>query len=77
MAGSLQRSLCVRLGENDRGVRSKDLAVLRETYFGPAALVEVGFMSNPRTAQRMKTDEWRRRTSEALSEGICEFLRQG
>lgn len=77
LAGSLQRSLAARLGEADRGVQSKNLAVLRETYFGPAALVEVGFLSNPRTAQRMQTDEWRRRTSEALAEGICGFLRQG
>ncbi|MDR1744701.1 MAG: N-acetylmuramoyl-L-alanine amidase [Planctomycetota bacterium] len=77
LAGALQRSLCTRLGESDRGVQSRDFAVLRETYFGPAALVEVGFMTNPRTAQHMRTDEWRRRTSEALTEGICEFLRQG
>lgn len=75
LAGSLQRSLTRRLGENDRGVKSKNLAVLRETYFGPAALVEVGFMTNPQTAERMRTEEWRRRTSEALCEGVCDFLR--
>ena len=76
LANSLQRSLCLRLGENDRGVQRRDLAVLRETYFGPAALVEVGFMTNARTAQQMKTEEWRRRTAEALSDGICAFLQQ-
>lgn len=76
LAQSLQRSLCMRLGENDRGVQQKDLAVLRETYFGPAALVEVGFMTNPRTAQQMRTEEWRRRTSEALCDGIYSFLQQ-
>jgi N-acetylmuramoyl-L-alanine amidase len=76
LAQSLQRSLCVRLGEKDRGVQHKDLAVLRETYFGPAALVEVGFMTNPRTAQQMRDDAWRRRTSEALCEGIYNFLQQ-
>ncbi|MCD8351704.1 MAG: N-acetylmuramoyl-L-alanine amidase [Planctomycetaceae bacterium] len=76
LAESLQRSLTSRLGEADRGVKYKDLAVLRETYFGPAALVEVGFMTNPRSADRMRTDAWRRRTSEALCEGICSFLQQ-
>lgn len=76
LANSLQRSLCSRLGENDRGVQHRDLAVLRETYFGPAALVEVGFMTNARTAQQMRTEEWRRRTAEGLCEGICAFLQQ-
>lgn len=76
LAESLQRSLTGRLGESNRGVKQRDLAVLRETYFGPAALVEVGFMTNPRTADRMRTDAWRTRTSEALCEGICSFLQQ-
>ncbi|MDR1745092.1 MAG: N-acetylmuramoyl-L-alanine amidase, partial [Planctomycetota bacterium] len=76
LAGSLQHSLTRRLGEPDRGVKQKDLAVLRETYFGPAVLVEVGFLTNPRSADRMRTDQWRARASEALCEGICGFLQQ-
>ncbi len=74
LASSLQKSLCNRLGEPDRGVKTKNLAVLRETYFGPAALVEVGFLTNPRSAQRMTTDDWRRRAAEALADGIAAFL---
>ena len=76
LASSLQRTLCGRLGEADRGVKRKNLAVLRETYFGPAALVEVGFMTNPRSAAQMHTEDWRRRTSEALCDGIVNFLGQ-
>lgn len=76
LAQALQRSLVTRLGEPDRGVKQKDLAVLRETYFCPAVLVEVGFVSHARTAARMKTGEWRQTTAEALSEGIVDFLRR-
>lgn len=76
LAASLQRSLTTRLGEADRGVKPGNLAVLRETYFGPAVLVEVGFLTNARTAEHMRGEEWRRRTSEALCEGICEFLQR-
>lgn len=76
LASSLQRSLVARLGETDRGVKPGNLAVLRETYFAAAALVEVGFLTNARSAEQMRTDEWRRRTSEALCEGICEFLQR-
>lgn len=76
LAATLQRSLCGRLGERDRGVKQGNLAVLRETYFGPAVLVEAGFLTNPETARRMAGDDWRRRASEALSEGICAFLQR-
>lgn len=76
LASALQRSLTSRLGEIDRGVKPGNLAVLRETYFGPAVLVEVGFLTHARTAERMRGEEWRRRTAEALCEGICEFLQK-
>lgn len=76
LAASLQRSLTSRLAECDRGVKTANLAVLRETYFSTAVLVEVGFLSNEGTAERMRTESWRRQTSEALCEGIVRFLRQ-
>lgn len=76
LASSLQKSLCGRLGETNRGVKPKNLAVLRETYFGPAALVEVGFLTNAQSARRMATEDWRRRTAEALADGIGSFLSQ-
>ena len=76
LATSIQRSLIARLGETDRGVKTANLAVLRETYFCPAVLVEVGFLTNTRTAESMRTEEWRRRTAEGVAEGIAEFLRQ-
>jgi N-acetylmuramoyl-L-alanine amidase len=74
LAESIQRRLADRLATPNRGVRNADFAVLRETYFCPAALVEVGFSSQPPTAAAMRTGEWRRRTAEALGEGIIDFL---
>ncbi len=74
LASSLQKSLTSALGEPDRGVKPKNLAVLRETYFGPAALVEVGFLTNPRSAQKMASADWRARTAAALADGIAAFL---
>ena len=76
LAASIQRQMCGRLGETDRGVKPGNLAVLRETYFGPAVLVEVGFLTHQPTAERMRTEDWRRRTAEALCEGICDFLQR-
>lgn len=74
LAAALQQTLCARLGEPNRGVKPKNLAVLRETYFGPAALVEVGFLTNPQSARKMATEEWRARTASALADGIANFL---
>ncbi|MCC8179482.1 MAG: N-acetylmuramoyl-L-alanine amidase [Planctomycetes bacterium] len=76
LASALQQSMTSRLGEPDRGVKTANLSVLRETYFCPAVLVEVGFLTNPATAQRMATEQWRRLTAEALADGIAAFLRQ-
>ena len=74
LAGFIQRRLADRLAAPNRGVKSADFAVLRETYFCSAVLVEVGFISHPPTAAAMRTGEWRQRTAEALGEGIIDFL---
>lgn len=76
LAKCLQTSLAARLGESNRGVNNADLSVLRETYFCTAALVEVGFLTHPPTAMRMRTVEWRGRTAEGLAAGVMDFLRQ-
>lgn len=76
LAQAIQKQLVTRLGETDRGVKTANLAVLRETYFCPAVLVETGFVSHRPTADRMRTEDWRQRTSTAIAEGISEFLRQ-
>lgn len=77
LAASLQRSMVTRLGDVDRGVKPGNLAVLRETYFCPAVLVETGFMSNYRTAAKMATPTWREMASQALADGIAAYLRGG
>ncbi len=77
LAGSLQRSLVGALGDPDRGVRHGNLAVLRETFFCPAVLVEVGFLSNYQTARKMANGTWRDLASQAIAEGIVTYLRQG
>ena len=76
MAKYIQLSLSSRLGESNRGVKPADLAILRETYFCPSVLVEVGFLTHPPTAARMRSEDWRRRVSEGLATGIVDFLRQ-
>jgi len=64
------------LGETDRKVQGKNLAVLRENYFGPAVLTEIGFLTNPYTARRLASPSYRQRVGDAIADGILSYLRQ-
>lgn len=77
LAAGMQRALTSRLAEPDRGVKPGNLAVLRETFFCPAVLVEVGFVSHYPTARKMATGAWRDLAAQAIADGIIEYLRKG
>jgi N-acetylmuramoyl-L-alanine amidase len=57
----------------NRGVKSADFYVLRETRM-PAVLVECGFMDNPHEASLMKSESYRKECSEEICKGICQYL---
>src|SRR5690606_26580965 len=53
LANAVQRNLVHMTGRPDRGVKSKDLHVLRETRM-TAILVECGFMTNREEVELLK-----------------------
>lgn len=57
----------------NRGVKSADFYVLRETNM-IAALCECGFMDNPKEAALMDSDVYRLECSEEICKGICQYL---
>jgi N-acetylmuramoyl-L-alanine amidase len=57
----------------DRGVKSQDFHVLRETSM-PAVLVECAFMTNLEDAKLLLTDAYREECAEELARGICEYF---
>lgn len=61
-------------GLRGRGVKSKDLAVLRETSM-PAVLVELGFISNPSDRAKLTNFAWQDDAAEAIADGIVEALK--
>ncbi|MDR1209548.1 MAG: N-acetylmuramoyl-L-alanine amidase family protein [Clostridiales bacterium] len=69
LAAILQDSMTDRLGSYDRGVKSGDLSVLKYSKV-PAALVEVGFVSNPGEAAKLRDDGYRTEAARAIYEGI-------
>ena len=60
-------------GLRGRGVKAKDLAVLRETAM-PAVLVELGFISNPNDRAKLTNFEWQYDAAQAIADGIIEAV---
>ncbi|MCH5476702.1 N-acetylmuramoyl-L-alanine amidase [Bacillus cereus] len=61
------------LGFRDRGKKTKDLAVLRETHM-PAVLTENGFISNASDMAHIRKDEVLRNLAQAYAKAICTYL---
>ena len=60
-------------GLRGRGVKAKDLAVLRETAM-PAVLIELGFISNDGDRAKLVSEEWQKCAAEAIAAGIMEAV---
>jgi len=71
LANAVQRQLIKATGRPDRGVKSADFHVLRETRM-TAILVECGFMTNRTEAELLKSDDYRRKCAAAIVQGIVE-----
>ncbi|MDI6774051.1 MAG: N-acetylmuramoyl-L-alanine amidase [Verrucomicrobiota bacterium] len=70
---ALQASLLKHTGAEDRGVRRSRFHVIRCAPC-PAALVECGFISNLREAQKLLTPGYRAQIARALAEGLVAYL---
>ena len=57
-----------------RGVKAKDLAVLRETKM-PAVLVELAFISNEFDRAKLTDSAWQDNAAKAIADGIAEALK--
>ncbi len=72
LASAIHDRLISRTGFRDRGVKEENYAVLRLTKC-PAALVELGFISNPQEEQTMMSYDYQDAASTAIVEGVKEY----
>ncbi len=72
LAGFIQTSLASKLNGLNRGIKSRNLYVVRHTRC-PAVLVEGGFISNLFEAQMLTNSDYRDRLAAALVEGILSY----
>jgi len=71
LAEVVQRNLVQTTGRPNRGVKTANFHVLRETKM-TAILVECGFMTNREECALLKTDEYRRKCASAIVSAIVE-----
>jgi len=73
LATSVQKFLMFGTPLRNRGVKTDNFHVLRETIM-PAILVECAFMDNQEEARLLMTDEFRQECAEEIFYGSCEYL---
>jgi len=71
LAKKVQKHLIIRTGLHDRGVKTADFHVLRETTM-TAILCECGFYTNKKEAQLLQSKTYQKTCAEAIVKGIAD-----
>lgn len=69
----IQEAIFNETGAEDRGVRSENYAVLRETKM-PAVLVETGFMTCPEELALLVDGDYQKQLAKGIAQGILEYF---
>ena len=72
LAGYIQTSLVTRTDAANRGIKARELYVVRHTRC-PAVLIEGGFVNNPLDARLLSNVEYRDRLAKAIAEGVMTY----
>ena len=72
LAGYIQTSLVTRTDAANRGIKARELYVVRHTRC-PAVLIEGGFLNNPLDARLIGNAEYRDRLAQAIAEGVMTY----
>ena len=74
LAANILERMLYYMGSTNRGVKTAEHAVTRRCNM-PAALAEVGFITNPTEVYNMTTDEYQQKAAQGIAEGIMITLR--
>ncbi|MGG0720096.1 N-acetylmuramoyl-L-alanine amidase [Robertmurraya massiliosenegalensis] len=72
LAEKIQQELVKALGTNDRGVKTANFVVIKETTM-PSVLVEIAFISNPDDAKKLASSTYRQKAADAIYKGIMNY----
>ena len=73
-AVTLQEALLAVDSENARQAKANDTYYMLKKTEAPLIIVECGFLSNPKEAEKLVKKEYQQKLAEALSSGILEYL---
>ena len=75
LAEAIQRNLLAAINSLDRGARThwRNLVVLAETVM-PAALAEVGFVTNPEEEAKLLAPAYQQAAARGIANGVLEYL---
>ncbi|MEB3284250.1 MAG: N-acetylmuramoyl-L-alanine amidase [Candidatus Sericytochromatia bacterium] len=73
LARSIHQSLVKSLKRPDRGVRKNNFYVVNHTKM-PAALVEIGYLSNPEEEALLKDPTYQEKAAQAIYEGVQQYM---
>ena len=74
LATNILNRMLYYMGSTNRGVKTAEHAVTKRCNM-PAALAEVGFITNPTEVYNMTTDEYQQKAAQGIAEGIMITLR--
>ncbi|MBU3108881.1 N-acetylmuramoyl-L-alanine amidase [Clostridium gasigenes] len=72
-ASKIQNALISNTGADNRGAKPEDFNVIRTSNM-PSALTECGFITNSDDASKLKTDSYREKIANAISDSVYNYL---
>lgn len=75
LAKVIQNQLVIDTGAKDRGTRTADLSVIRNTTM-PAVLTEIGFLSDENEQEKLLSEDYQEKVAEAIANGLTNYLNE-
>jgi len=73
LASSVQNRMVSALNLRDRGVKTANFSVLRNTRNMKSILVEIGFITNPHEESLLRQSSYRQKAAQAIYDGILDY----
>lgn len=73
LASRILKAMLAKTGARDRGVRTEDFIVTRETDM-PSVLIELGYLNDSQERQNLASSSYQDKLAEGIVEGILSFL---
>lgn len=73
LAKTIQDTISLYLNSKNRGIYPSNLQILKESDM-PAVLVEVGFITNEKEAEKLNNNSYQDRMAEGIAQGILRYI---